>query len=210
MTTSAEMPRYQCHKIVHALKIKEVTYNDTNGSTGLLFEDAGYAPIEAKPAFVDKHNPQPGGYYVVYEDGYTSFSPAAAFESGYTRLTRESAATPKITHAPHVLALSHFDAKSGAVPVWGLEAPTPLDIHADGLTPEAVLHVEISGQCRTAIPDGEGNARLSFKPLTFEPGLHFYVAAVMGRDDDGRLTLLAGPEAGCFRTTSAHLAAAGK
>ncbi|MCK9988658.1 MAG: hypothetical protein AzoDbin1_05130 [Azoarcus sp.] len=27
-----------------------------------------------------------GGYYVVYEDGYKSFSPAIAFESGYTRI----------------------------------------------------------------------------------------------------------------------------
>ena len=27
-----------------------------------------------------------GGYYVVYEDGYKSFSPAGAFESGYTPL----------------------------------------------------------------------------------------------------------------------------
>jgi hypothetical protein len=27
-----------------------------------------------------------GGYYVVYEDGYKSFSPASAFENGYTRL----------------------------------------------------------------------------------------------------------------------------
>ena len=27
-----------------------------------------------------------GGYYVVYEDGYKSFSPAEAFESGYKRV----------------------------------------------------------------------------------------------------------------------------
>ena len=30
--------------------------------------------------------PEVGGYYVVYEDGYKSFSPAGAFESGYTPL----------------------------------------------------------------------------------------------------------------------------
>jgi hypothetical protein len=31
-----------------------------------------------------KHRPQVGGYYVLYEDGYHSFSPAPAFESGYS------------------------------------------------------------------------------------------------------------------------------
>ena len=34
-----------------------------------------------------KHQPTVGGYYVVYKDGYKSFSPADAFESGYTRVT---------------------------------------------------------------------------------------------------------------------------
>lgn len=34
-----------------------------------------------------KHAPVvPGGYLVVYDDDYASFSPAAAFESGYTRI----------------------------------------------------------------------------------------------------------------------------
>ena len=33
-----------------------------------------------------KHDPQAGGYYVVYADGYQSFSPAQAFEEGYTRI----------------------------------------------------------------------------------------------------------------------------
>jgi hypothetical protein len=30
-----------------------------------------------------KHKPQVGGYYVLYKDGYASFSPASAFEEGY-------------------------------------------------------------------------------------------------------------------------------
>ena len=36
--------------------------------------------------YVAKHKLEVGGYYVVYEDGYKSFSPASAFESGYTPL----------------------------------------------------------------------------------------------------------------------------
>ena len=35
--------------------------------------------------FMDKHSPQVGGYYVVYKDGYKSYSPAQAFEEGYKR-----------------------------------------------------------------------------------------------------------------------------
>ena len=30
--------------------------------------------------------PRVGGYYVVYADGYASFSPSKAFEDGYTRI----------------------------------------------------------------------------------------------------------------------------
>ncbi len=47
-------------------------------------EDAGYAPFAVSEEYIDKHNPQPGGYFVVYDDGYQSFSPAKAFEEGYT------------------------------------------------------------------------------------------------------------------------------
>ena len=35
--------------------------------------------------YMTKHAPQVGGYYVLYEDGYASFSPAQPFEAGYVR-----------------------------------------------------------------------------------------------------------------------------
>src|SRR3990167_5567722 len=44
----------------------------------------GYADIAVDHAYIKKHNPQVGGYYVVYMDDYNSYSPAAAFEDGYT------------------------------------------------------------------------------------------------------------------------------
>ncbi len=86
-----EMPRYQCHKKVWALKIKEITDpteagNESDGSLVLHFEEGDYAPLRVPHDYVHKHKPQSGGYYVVYDDGYKSFSPAEAFESGYTRL----------------------------------------------------------------------------------------------------------------------------
>jgi hypothetical protein len=51
--------------------------------------DEGYGPIIVDAAYIQKHNPQPGGYYIVYPDGYKSFSPAQAFEEGYTLITAD-------------------------------------------------------------------------------------------------------------------------
>lgn len=80
-----EMPRYECHKQVWALKIKEVL-GDKAPTPTLVFEDDGYAPISVDWGWYFKHKPRPGGYYVVYADGYKSYSPAKAFEDGYTRI----------------------------------------------------------------------------------------------------------------------------
>jgi hypothetical protein len=52
----------------------------------LVPDHEGYAEFPVEEAFMQKHNPQPGGYFVVYKDGYKSFSPAQAFEEGYTRI----------------------------------------------------------------------------------------------------------------------------
>lgn len=84
-----EMPRYVCHKEVHALKIKEVfdptgPNEESDGRRILRFENPGYGPFFVSREYVQKHNPVAGGYYVVYADGYESFSPAKAFEDGYT------------------------------------------------------------------------------------------------------------------------------
>jgi hypothetical protein len=76
-----ELPRYTCHKKVWALKIKDISPTQNS----FVPEDKEYAEVELPPGWIEKHNPAPGGYYVVYEDGYKSYSPAAAFESGYTR-----------------------------------------------------------------------------------------------------------------------------
>lgn len=86
----AQMPKYKCHKKVWALKIAKVVPSSKAGKdylkphTGTLIpEDNRYGPIEVSEEYMTKHAPKAGGYYVVYEDGYKSFSPALAFESGY-------------------------------------------------------------------------------------------------------------------------------
>ena len=85
------MPRYKCHKEVRALKITDVKMKPV-GPTGLPgvlgsalhFDGSGFIPIDVSAAWMAKHEPVAGGYYVVYEDGYSSFSPAKAFVDGYT------------------------------------------------------------------------------------------------------------------------------
>lgn len=86
-----EMPKYKCYKEVWALKIKDIslghTYSTDSDSTeyGMITpEEEGYARLEVSKEYLDKHSPEVGGYYVVYKDGYKSYSPAKAFEEGYT------------------------------------------------------------------------------------------------------------------------------
>lgn len=58
-----------------------------NGRAAVIVPaDPGYAPFAIDAAYLRKHEPQVGGYFVVYEDGYRSFSPAEAFEAGYSRI----------------------------------------------------------------------------------------------------------------------------
>ena len=92
METQIEMPKYNCNKQVWALKIAVIKRNneddpnaETDGSAMITPDDEGYAPFRVDHEFMRKHKPEVGGYYVVYKDGYKSYSPAQAFEEGYTR-----------------------------------------------------------------------------------------------------------------------------
>ncbi len=78
-----EMPVYKCHKEVWALKIDSIGIDETDQYT-ITPAEKGYAPFKVSGEFMKKHNPKVGGYYVVYKDGYKSFSPAEAFEEGYS------------------------------------------------------------------------------------------------------------------------------
>lgn len=87
----SEMPRYRSHKEVWALKIHEIRSprsfeDDGNDSMFIVPAEKEFAEVRVDAAYVAKHNPQVGGYYVVYKDGYKSWSPAEAFEEGYTRV----------------------------------------------------------------------------------------------------------------------------
>lgn len=84
MADSLPLQRYKCHKEVSAAEIKGISLNCELGFIG---PDGELALQQMNREWFDKHNPEVGGYYVVYADGYESFSPAAAFEEGYSLIT---------------------------------------------------------------------------------------------------------------------------
>lgn len=95
MTDQKEMPKYKSHKEVWGLQIKSIVKDsdlaftqqrETDGSAIITPAEEGYSPFSVDHFYMIKHKPYVGGYYVVYEDGYKSFSPADAFESGYTKI----------------------------------------------------------------------------------------------------------------------------
>lgn len=78
-----EMPKYRSHKEVRALKIKSI-YKETC----IIVPEENYPTFMVSHEYIDKHKPEAGGYYVQYENGYESFSPAKAFEEGYTKIIK--------------------------------------------------------------------------------------------------------------------------
>ena len=81
-----ELPQYKCHKIVRAAKIISISHPSESLHGTLELE--GFGPIKLVSGWMEKHQPHVGGYFVAYEAGYTSFSPADAFERGYTRIEK--------------------------------------------------------------------------------------------------------------------------
>lgn len=81
---------YKSHKLVRACKLRLVSLNR---SGAILYPENGYlGAIEVDLEFVEKRLPSnlvnqtDPGYFVVYEDGYTSWSPTEAFENGYRKV----------------------------------------------------------------------------------------------------------------------------
>jgi hypothetical protein len=81
MPDGIDLPRYRCHKAVREDKIiASGTMHWSlacGGSVILSMELRGRVPEHVDPV---------GGYYVLYDDGFESWSPAKAFEDGYTKL----------------------------------------------------------------------------------------------------------------------------
>lgn len=78
-----ELPKYKCHKEVRAAKISLVEIKESGGAK-LHLTPEGVGSIDVPPEYMIKHKPHINGYYVLYKDGYESFSPPQPFEHGYS------------------------------------------------------------------------------------------------------------------------------
>lgn len=81
------MQKYKCHKVVEAFKIAKISISPiTTVMVSEPDENNGVVNAVVRAEWVIKFKPAVGGYYVQYADGYASYSPAEAFEEGYTRM----------------------------------------------------------------------------------------------------------------------------
>lgn len=91
MIDKLKMPKYKCHKEVWAIKIDDIDLNfDGKGAARITPEDPRHPPFLLDIAFMQKHQPLIGGYIVVYEDDYISFSPEKPFEEGYEQIDEQN------------------------------------------------------------------------------------------------------------------------
>ena len=90
MESANQIPLYRSHKLVRGFKIASIDPSEDGGARLQSVEDFGPRSlpliVNVSKAYRDKHDPQPGGYYCLYEDGYESWSPADAFEGGNTKV----------------------------------------------------------------------------------------------------------------------------
>ena len=86
------LPRWRSHKEVYGDKITKILPADpqaersSQDDTGIRWIIACGGIVTVTKDLIARGAPSVGDYYVQYQDGYKSWSPAKAFEEGYTRV----------------------------------------------------------------------------------------------------------------------------
>ncbi len=79
------LTKWQCHKQVWAEKIINIRYSQSDPH--ISWELANGEIVTVSNDLLCRGTSTPvGGYYVLYENGYESWSPADIFEAGYVQL----------------------------------------------------------------------------------------------------------------------------
>lgn len=124
-----QFPQYKCHKVVRAGVI--CSWH----SHGLVSVEARgidtTIEVEVGADWIQKHKPQSGGYLVAYEDGYLSYSPAEAFEAGYSVFNPEAERFLADNNRRAAMAIEAIMSKS-EVQQGGGDEETPEDEGQDG------------------------------------------------------------------------------
>lgn len=139
------MPEYRSHKHVWALKIGAVDLMSSSGEARITPDDTDFQPFVVNAVYVQKHNPQPGGYFVQYGDGYISWSPAEAFETGYSPVGSEK---PKSIRAKMRLNNIFGQAWGGAKVIFhcAYDPAIPEDQSFSKATPNGVAEFQIDNE----------------------------------------------------------------
>lgn len=124
----SELASWKCHKVVMAGKIMAVSLSVA--TITVENADGSLMQYDLTPNLVARGTPTIGDYFVVYEDGYSSWSPKKAFEEGYARWFKEGETGAHISSARKV-----YGTRDLLVPALrGFEAKNPgteWDIHID-------------------------------------------------------------------------------
>lgn len=97
-----ELPVYICHKRVRALEIAAVA--NIEGTVQFSFKEEGHEPlcVVGYDPIIRRYMPVAGDFYVVYEDGYQSFSPRKAFLEGHTSAGEQNALMEQLSSLAQV------------------------------------------------------------------------------------------------------------
>ncbi|HEY8357014.1 MAG TPA: hypothetical protein VIL30_06090 [Ramlibacter sp.] len=90
-TSIAGLPQYVTVKRVAAAKIMSIEEPPADvvceGGSWLLHFEGNTPPVSVTHDWLVRRGAKPGGYFILYPDGYTSWSPADVFESTATAAT---------------------------------------------------------------------------------------------------------------------------
>lgn len=86
-----EMPRYQSHKVVHAVKIAGLEILES-GDALIAPDHPRLRTFRTREGWAERFagDETDLGYYVIYPDGFSSWSPTKAFEEGYLQISGSS------------------------------------------------------------------------------------------------------------------------
>lgn len=139
-TDHEQLPKFISHKIVHAAKITGMTADPKfTEDTRLIFGDIDKW-ILVERSWMKRNGPVSiGGYYVVYEDGYRSYSPGKQFEQGYTAASADTKTTSDVLADPESVFVNMM---RGSIAKPSLRSIVNL-YAGEVLNSEEALHLEL-------------------------------------------------------------------
>jgi hypothetical protein len=131
INATADLPRFQSIKQVRASQIKAVTIL-ADGGANLYLADPVIMQVTAE--YMEKHKPEAGGFFVLYDGGYQSYSSAKPFKTGYVKIPDFAPQLPRImlvllvvlccALAATLLLPEHTAVSAGAIRECPLPAPS--------------------------------------------------------------------------------------